>query len=66
MSWGKEFIALAPGEHSIRVGYRLLGRTRAASASFNFTVTNGQVSKIRWRAPLRGTKGYWKDLGALG
>ena len=66
MSWGKEFIPLAPGNHSIKCGLKLGDAYLVDSATYEFTVVDQTVIRIKWRAPLLfGLKGRWRNLGVL-
>lgn len=65
MAWGKEFVPLSPGHHSVSCfaqGFR--GFRTQPPGTVEFDVPEGSVIKLRWTAPvLAWGKGWWKNLG---
>jgi hypothetical protein len=66
LNWGKQFIPLSTGTHQVSVHVSLIGALGTNPASCQFEVIEGQIRKLRWRAPLvLSGRGTWEDLGPI-
>jgi hypothetical protein len=50
IGWGKSFVPLAPGEHTVRCYFRYLYLPRAMESSTTVNASPGQVIELRWKA----------------
>ena len=50
IGWGKSFVPLAPGEHTVSCYVRYLYLPRAMESSTTVHVGPGQVIELRWKA----------------
>ena len=50
--WGTHFYDLAPGKHSIRVGFRYFFSKNMGENAIDVEVALGQTVKVKYRSPL--------------
>ncbi len=48
--WGKSFLPVEPGEHTVTCYFRYLYLQRAMESSTTVTVVPGQIVQLQWRA----------------
>jgi hypothetical protein len=58
MGWGKEFVPLGPGKHTVTCQDQVLRGLKTGVGKFDFELPEGVVLKLRWRAPLLAS-GSW-------
>jgi hypothetical protein len=63
--WGKSFVPLAPGEHTISCYFRYLYLPRAMESSTTVHVGPGQVVELLWKARwVIFSPGKWSQTAA--
>ena len=63
--WGKTFIPLGPGEHTVSCYFRYLYLSRAMESSTTVSVGPGQVVQLLWKARwLLFLPGKWSVIAA--
>ena len=52
LPWGTHFHELAPGRHSVRVGFRYMWAKSLGEDEVQFDVPAGQTTKLTYRSPF--------------
>jgi hypothetical protein len=62
-SWGKAFVPLAPGNHTLRCYLPYLWYRHLGDSSTEVTVVPGTTATVQWRTPwLVFLAGKWKTI----
>jgi hypothetical protein len=63
MKWGKHFYEVREGEHTLNIYIPYVGMKINKNNSINFSITNGEIKKIKFNAPhIVTAKGKYKFL----